>query len=1064
MKMTCKKNLGFATLLIISFLFSPLAEAQNGAFSFDGIDDYIVYESGMHFSDLESPSGSTFEITFRIANINSGAVLISQENGTTGIVNGFGFDSVGMLYHLLNGEQLEVESVILEPDVCYHLSITYQNSETNYYVNGNLVFNGPGLPGFPLYTNDDSFYFGSSPSLSNSYFEGLIGEVRLFGDIRTPLEIAANAIASIDYYNDNLFACFDFNVTHGLYTEGKFGFDHVLGSLGNGDISFAPIWTNDICIIESEPESVSDTACQTPPLNCLNNNPLELLCNGDFDQYCGALLSSHPMWGGTPLPAGLHPHHAFAWFRNPQYRTTFVGSDVPNWSPLYTQFPPTSSSFFLSNDFYVPFGLGSENGDYNINFSGIQNPPPTTWRGAPNGSGMIGMLGNGSNRKGEGIKTRLDHNHILLPGTDYVFSGWFYLTTAVNNPPSAPGEIQISFDNGTSEFIAGTATIQFENIVPSNNHWQFITINFRTPQNLASGMNFFRLRNISQTSPINQLDYYAFADDLSLRQVLPPEIFPQYIFTGDDNNDHHHRLVRVDDNGNVFTAVNTESTNAAITAEVGLPAVDTYNLSWQKGTILVKYSPVGELFWSKYFDGFQIVDIDFDEDDDLVAVGHSFDNQQSAGTSPAVTMANCPPTLFTDYETIQLVFARINSNNGSTSMIFNAGGAAEEMATGVTVIGNIAYIPVAVKPANCGNVVPELNWGSGAPISNSTILSFDLSTNIRINPFFNYPVAFQNPMSIKPDGNGGFFALTDEYLYHAGVAVPGVTLSAVRLANPDPTYMEPQFGTGNAYVLYRNDSRIEFYNNIGLIGFFTTDPATKPIAATSSSQGDYIMYNKPSSVGADPNPIVIAIEKLNLTGIFGSAIWTRESYGSFSSMVNSYQSLENSLVGELVHFPNQPSMLAFVGAFEYNPPTVTPISQFPWVIIFDNKGLFANTTDPLGHCFVSTLEDQGADAIFKANGEGNYETEQIKNSALEDFAVEVFPNPSKYGKVNIRANSDINKVCLYNLRGELVYNFDNGINAGKPSITLNISSLKSGLYMIQIEGAKETKFVKLVLK
>ncbi len=1062
-------------MLLFGALLAPV-KAQNTAFYFDGVDDYVKYDPvlPMIFSDLEN-GPVTIEVIFSLSTLKDDQILISQVDQITGDIFSLGVNDLGQVYNRWgdNYSFVEIDSEI-EIGVCYHLSVVYSPEALAIYINGDQISFTSALMPNHLFHNDQPFFIGNCPTILGSALHGVIDEVRIFGDEITQLEIQNNLFQTFNGQHEEVFASFSFNNLAGKITQCTKGVDHVEGILGAGDIDLAPQWTEGTCI--RDPESVSEAFCQpSPPCTF---TPTQLLCNGSFDDYCPALRVAHPIWGGS-FPGYIMPYDAFI---NTNVNPIVLSSDVYGWE---TSFAPRLwpgdldvINVISSSDFYVPFGIGSHNGDYDVILRRnlqhwTKQPPLTSWNGLVGESGMVGLSATNTASKltGDGVETTMQNSYKLLPDREYEFSGWFYMSE-VQFQPNLLGEIQISFGDVGKEYIAGSAQIQYWDKVQSNNGWQFVTIRFTTPANLSTtpGYSTFRVRNSTPTNLINYSDVnYIWGDDFSLKEYQPQNFFPQYIFSG-DHNDLHHRLVRADQTGNVYAVVTAESISTSgmlsTTAEVGIPPNNSHVLSNQKGSLLVKYDSDGTFIWSRYYDGLQIVDLDFKTNGDVVAVGHTIASVGSTTSNFQSVTATCAGTSKLSDDSWQLFVAIIdkltgNTNNQSYGSIAT-GHIHPELATGVVVSGNIAYITCRIYDLECSpSIVPRsLDWINSS-FSSSTILAYDLITGLPTTQPNGLPSPFGEPISIKKDGSGGFYVLTETQVHHGTGTYPNLSFTSFNLASPNPTYMEPKNGTNEVYVLYRDDSKLELYNRTtGLINTNTTSSDKKPIALASSANGDYIMYNEFSSgFFVDPSGGMLAtvnkvmsIEKLDPLN-FGMAIWDKESSGSFASPITNYSSYAHSLTAELVCLPNQPNKLAFSGGFEYLPPSISGI-RGPWLMSFDGKVLTDGTWYRNGHSFVGTLNDMGSTAQFKMGGTKEASSSISQSAKQNEFSI--FPNPVKDGPITINSSSGLLLVVFYNLQGQVKHASEQPQLISDGSYTVPVEGLAKGLYLVELKTLSKT--------
>lgn len=102
--------------------------------------------------------------------------------------------------------------VTLEAGSWYHLAVTRASTsgETKLYINGVNVKTETLSAGSGLYNGGSDFFVGAQGG-SQGYWDGLIDEVRVFNDVRTPTEIANNWRCGIDSSTANLQAYYTFN-------------------------------------------------------------------------------------------------------------------------------------------------------------------------------------------------------------------------------------------------------------------------------------------------------------------------------------------------------------------------------------------------------------------------------------------------------------------------------------------------------------------------------------------------------------------------------------------------------------------------------------------------------------------------------------------------------------------------------------------------------------------------------------------------------------------------------------------------------------------------------------
>ncbi len=218
---------------------TPIA-ADDRQLSFDGVDDFVQIGSD---PNLEMTATMTME-----AWINPN----SSSNVDQLIINKEGEYEVGLFpdgtiqWGFANSDPgwswVDTGHVVTMNE-WVHVAVSYDNGTINTYVNGTLVhtYNGSGIIGDAHPTFDSLVIGGRSNNPAGQYFDGSIGEVRIWNVARTDTEIAAN-------YNQYLSGSESGLVGNWRLTEGTgtlvndFSSLNNDGILGGGVIAQAPSW------------------------------------------------------------------------------------------------------------------------------------------------------------------------------------------------------------------------------------------------------------------------------------------------------------------------------------------------------------------------------------------------------------------------------------------------------------------------------------------------------------------------------------------------------------------------------------------------------------------------------------------------------------------------------------------------------------------------------------------------------------------------------------------------------------------------------------------------------
>lgn len=1042
--------------ILTPFLCTFNLQGQDLAFDFDGVNDYIKMNVDSS-SYLDESTEWTAEVIFELADVKD-HVLLSQTNPQDpSDVFILGVNADGVPYTLIKNEQY-VGETILVPNECYHLSVVYRLDEINFYLNGKFLNAANRLTAPPDLWNFAPYYFGQLVPFSSTSFSGRMEEFRIFLDARTSQEIADFTFTSLTIDNDNLLVCFDFSSLQHGQTYGAFN-NHVIGELGGGNPEFEPSTTEDQCIPVPELESIAPAVpfCYislfpTPTWGIPNCNTLgmagnDLLCNGNFEQFCQFLYLSHPWWqGASNFPNWVLPHHAFA-----KHTTSaaYGGSDVINW--VAPRLPQSIAGYTrYTPDFYVRNGIGSPNGfnivlpnPLGINVFTTGNSPTNTWNG--NGDAVAGFY------KNEALMTRL--NTSLVSNMTYTFSGWFFNTT-IDGYPNVVGSfpLELIFANSSGNtFATSVITIPHTTTVSGNNGWVYVTYSFTTPSNIPSGCDRLTIKGVTNGTTTGP---YLFLDDLRL--VSHPGQFPQYV-NGGDGNDLHHRRVKVDSDDNVYVLISIETFSSGgnpTSISFGSPSYDSFLNVDEIGSLIVKYDHDGKFLWRKFYSHLTIVDFTFDLNNDIIATGFTesgqvWPNLSYVGANQSVTY-NCwdgSSETFDSQISEQVLILKASKVDGTKSWSYIVGGTANERGIGIHIINNVAYIPVDINPIGAcylqynpttGQVItsnPPVNSGiswNGAIITDPAVLKFELNTNTEISALSGYYP--HDVRLVKGSGSNIFILRGDGNLDKLNIT--GTSPNSFNLVNTtiplDPTYMQPSFDNSNIFVSYADPNLIEQrnYSNLTLVSSFTT--AKLPLSIASGPIGDYVLYRQDPT--GTTNHKVLGVEKLDLNN-FGTPEWTKESSGHQAATINLLKTRDFAVNSDIVPFQIQNNELGIVSSFS--------TSANPWMTSFDSKTI-SGTNQGMGNCVILKLTDAGSLGYFKNGAVNNNSSDEVNKQSYS--VCDIFPNPND-GQFSIKASEVIVTLSVCDLNGRQVLEVK-GTNSKSQAIDLML--FPKGMYIINV--------------
>jgi hypothetical protein len=177
---------------------------SSGAMSFDGTDDYVTCGTG---SSLNLTSSGTIEVWFKITGTlptYAGLVSKSSSGNTDGIAYVLGKGSGGNAFriNLSNGttdQSVYTTTSSWATGQWYHIVATWDGTTVKMYVNGQQEAN-PGQTVNAQTLGTTPLEIGRAYAGYQSYWPGLIDEVRIFNTSRTAAQIKADYERGRQYY------------------------------------------------------------------------------------------------------------------------------------------------------------------------------------------------------------------------------------------------------------------------------------------------------------------------------------------------------------------------------------------------------------------------------------------------------------------------------------------------------------------------------------------------------------------------------------------------------------------------------------------------------------------------------------------------------------------------------------------------------------------------------------------------------------------------------------------------------------------------------------------------
>lgn len=351
--------------------------------------------------------------------------------------------------------------------------------------------------------------------------------------------------------------------------------------------------------------------------------------------------------------------------------------------------------------------------------------------------------------------------------------------------------------------------------------------------------------------------------------------------------------------------------------------------------------------------------------------------------------------------------------------------------------------------------------------------------------------AFNNPA--EPGNNGGGVWMARDVLsnrtaipewWHIGALADGEIPSAMTFsADGDALYVGTS--AGRVYRLSNlTNARTEESADVD-IDFLVNPPA--PSTAVVESRVIFAQSGRSiTSIVVDQNDVDRLIITLGNYGGNLNHVYYTEQATSPTLTTNNF----------IVKDGDLPSLPVYDAVFNYNDPsngqvilgtdlgvfTTTNIGAGSVSWAPDNNG-FANVpvfdllqTRTVRYDLVNNEDFEGSiyaathgRGIFKTGTTADYvsvQEEKLVESAKQDLALELYPNPAQ-NQVNVALNlnnrSDV-KITVRDLSGRLVKTLSaKAVPAGTESLSMDVSSLKTGTYIVSLINGADSRTAKLII-
>jgi len=185
---------------------STMPPVRTNALNFDGVNDYVNLGNYSAFT-----GNYTIEAwVYLTPNTHENTILGKHNAGVIGSIF-FGINANNNIYAHREVAPWAITTTDAIPDnIWTHVAMTYDGTTLKVYMNGNLV----GNQAFgAIASNTEEVLIGARKNLSSpfNFFEGSIGDLRIWSVARTAAELQQFMYATLSGTETNLLAHFDFN-------------------------------------------------------------------------------------------------------------------------------------------------------------------------------------------------------------------------------------------------------------------------------------------------------------------------------------------------------------------------------------------------------------------------------------------------------------------------------------------------------------------------------------------------------------------------------------------------------------------------------------------------------------------------------------------------------------------------------------------------------------------------------------------------------------------------------------------------------------------------------------
>lgn len=393
----------------------------NGAFEFDGVNDYIEINAA---ASLDFGSPITYDLWVNLKNYSKGgpaktdefAALIYQASVASQFHRGIWVDPNGTVYLQPGGAQIQYNSTnaIIPLNTWTHVAVKYYNSSINettteLYLNGNL--RNSYTDNFTMWADGGAYYIGRDNY--GRYLNGSIDEVKVWKEALTASEINQSYMTNLRKIDTNKWELYvnqtkspNVPLDNGTYSFGIYAIDYWGNLVSSGDIQVT--FVNGPSLTDTTPPSViieEFSPTEISPENqdgILDNSTINI----KFDEEVRTVLyienssadivrilyqsnsvtnPSSKKWDGKDdssvfVPSGIYTVKVNMTDTSSNYNSSILGEIiVDNTAPTWENNKTDTSSSTIEGDlvyFNITLNDSVAGGNYMFNFS-LDNG--TTW-------------------------------------------------------------------------------------------------------------------------------------------------------------------------------------------------------------------------------------------------------------------------------------------------------------------------------------------------------------------------------------------------------------------------------------------------------------------------------------------------------------------------------------------------------------------------------------------------------------------------------------------------------------------------------------------------------------